>query len=125
MLILLQVSCTDADNITLDLNKEDVDFSVVVNGGWNKLCIIKPYSDNSVARSLLGFDWDLEAKSEIHDLDNITLLVFATDLRVIQFSEVSRKIDFSKFGNICIERDDAKFKIENNDISYTGNSPLN
>ncbi|MHA2753457.1 hypothetical protein, partial [Vibrio campbellii] len=106
--------------IQLRLNDSSVDFSEVVEGDWNRVCFLGPYSNNTAARSLLGFDWDSENLSRISDLDSITLLLFANDDEVIKYSELSREIDFSLFSNTCIKRTEAKFSIGVNDVVNVG-----
>ncbi|CAH1531103.1 conserved hypothetical protein [Vibrio harveyi] len=120
LFILLQVSCSDTNEIQLRLNDSSVDFSEVVEGDWNRVCFLGPHSNNTAARSLLGFDWDAENLSRISDLDSITLLLFSNDDEVIKYSELSREIDFSLFSNTCIKRTKAKFSIGVNDVVNVG-----
>ncbi|EMB9230199.1 hypothetical protein [Vibrio harveyi] len=118
--ILLQVSCSETNEMRLTLKDSSVDFSEVVEGDWNRVCFLGLYSNNIAARSLLGFGWDADNLSRISDLDNITLLLFANDDGVIKYSELSREIDFSLFSNTYIKLTEAKFNIGVNDVVNVG-----
>lgn len=118
--LLLQASCVDTNEISLELSEGGVNFSEIVDGKWSRFCVLRPYSDNNDAHSLLGFHWDLENRSQVSNLDSIALLLFATDEQVIKYTEISRDIDFSMFGNACIERSESKFRIRKGEVRYIG-----
>jgi len=96
---------------------ETIDLSQVGSSSWSQLCILTPYSTNETAKSILGFEWDAENKTNIHSNDSITVLVFASD-EVEHYVAYPRKDgDFSLIEPSCLSRDRAKFVPERNDGS--------
>jgi len=88
-----------------------VDLASAWPEGWDRVCVLGPYSNNAAAAQVLGFDWDVESQSSISTKDGISLLLF------VQGSSISRHIDhrrnqgdFSNLSGRCFRREQAKFK---------------
>lgn len=89
-----------------------VDLQSEVSGNWERVCIFGPYSGNSMAAEVLGFEYDLESKSAILISDSISILVFAELDRTVSFYEMPRSdADFSGLSGQCFPRSDSKFRI--------------
>ena len=89
----------------IELPVSEVDLSQVKASGWSRVCVMGPYSDNEVAKTLLGFPWDMEAASKVELYDDVTLLAFVTEDDVVIHVDYPRaKGDFSELGYVCINR---------------------
>jgi len=87
-----------------------IDLSMVGPEGWDRVCILTPYTSNAVAEKVLGFKWDSDAKTSIAGSDGINVLVFLKDHEVLAFTEHPRnKGDFSGMNPHCLSRARAKF----------------
>jgi hypothetical protein len=87
-----------------------VNLAQIVPGNWDELCVLGPYSDNRAARQALGFDWNAEAKTSIHDNEGIALLLFVRDGKILEYVEHPRADgDFANLSGKCFSRDDAAF----------------
>ena len=121
--VIFLSSCSkveEAPERTFDHSQEFIDFSVEIHGNWEKVCVITPYSNNQFAEELLGFKFDIEAKSGISVLDGITLLVVTSENKVVKYFEVSRdNIDFSSLKASCYNKSDSEFKIINSNGWYS------
>jgi hypothetical protein len=115
VLALLLSACTEiigAQKLTFDTSSNIVDLSKEVNGKWDRVCILTPYSTNQYAEKVLGFKFDVETKTDIFSSDGISLLIFANDNNAIQYYEVPRNnVDFSSLDTSCYKHDSAKFKL--------------
>ena len=91
-----------------------VDLASVGPAEWERVCIFAPYSTTQFhGRRALGFDWDMDASSEIRLNEGIALLVFVQGQQVVAFVDHSRgKGDFASAGRggACYARSAAKFK---------------
>ena len=77
---------------------------------WDRVCVLGPYADNADAKAMLGFAWDAEAHSAIHDNDGIALLVFVRGGQVAQLVEHPRNMgDFAALSGQCFPRARARF----------------
>lgn len=98
-----------------------IDFSEEIAGQWDRLCIFGPYSSNEFARSVLKFDWDLEANSGVYLLDSISLIVAVHESDVIALYEVDREhADFAEFTGKCYRRESAKFMRNRDAVTFIG-----
>ena len=124
IILVLVSACESKDERELEIgrNAGKIDFSELVPGQWNKVCLFAPYSNNKVAEETLGFKWDLEGKSRIYNLDGITLFVFAKGKKVEYFYEVPRWADFSHLGGSCFERNNANFNVKPNGAEHVPNN---
>ena len=75
---------------------------------WDRVCILGPYTNNIEAMAVLGFEWDVEGKSEIRSSDGINVLAFVKDSSVVDFAEHPRgRGDFAELRGQCVDRDHA------------------
>ena len=91
---------------------ETIDLSQVGSDSWSRLCILTPYTTHETARDVLGFEWDVEGKTNIQRSDSITVLVFASDDDVETYAVYPRRDgDFASvsFESSCLSRERAKF----------------
>ena len=82
-----------------------------VSFAWDKVCIFGPYTNNQKARQVLGFDWDLEARSQIHFSDSINALIFLYQGSVNQVVDLRRRIVDFKVLDVCLPRPETTFKV--------------
>jgi len=95
----------EAPSLNFDYAKEPIKFVEYVDGNWDKVCFLGPYSNNEAASELLGFDWPLESLTSVWINDGVTLLVFVENGSVQSYYEVSRApYDFNIFSNSCVSR---------------------
>lgn len=117
---IIIAGCSNDRNINLDITTDTgiVDFSELVNGSWQKVCFFAPYSYNVTAKSVLGFNWDLENKSSISMSDGITLAVFIENQIVVNYFEISRYTDFASFGGKCFPKKKTRFKVRSGKVTH-------
>lgn len=98
-----------------DSTAKQLNLANTVEGAWQRVCFITPYTDNQRAQKVLGFSFDVEKLTRIKTNDGVTLLVFIEDNQVEYYFETPRSnIDFTKITPICIDRENAHFKLESN-----------
>lgn len=87
-----------------------IDLSVVGPPGWDRVCMLTPYTNNVVTEKVLGFKWDSDKKTSIGSSDRINVVVFLNGQNVLAFTEHPRnKGDFSGIDSRCVSREQAKF----------------
>jgi hypothetical protein len=87
-----------------------IDLSVVGPSGWDRVCILTPYTSNVETEKVLGFKWDSDTKTSIGGSDGINVVVFLRAQEVLAFTEHPRnKGDFSGVDSRCVSRERAKF----------------
>jgi hypothetical protein len=87
-----------------------VDLSIVGPSGWDRVCILTPYTSNAETEKVLGFKWDSDTKTSIGGSDGINVVVFLRGREVLTFTEHPRnKGDFSGVVSRCVSRERAKF----------------
>lgn len=88
-------------------NKDSViDLSKLGPTSWDRVCVLRPYSDNSYAEKVLGVKWNVWANSSIGTSDSINLLVFLQGNNVVAHTEHPRSLgDFSKLSPACLNRE--------------------
>jgi hypothetical protein len=70
--------------------------------------VLGTYSSSDAAKRVLGFYWNVEARSAIATSDSINLLVFVKGADVVAFTEHRRnKGDFIKLNPKCLPRENA------------------
>lgn len=90
-------------------DSQDIDLANIGPSSWNKVCVLRPYTDNKRAQQILGFYWNAALRTSILTSDGINVLVFVKDEAVVAFSEYPRSLgDFSKFPAKCLPRNAAK-----------------
>ncbi|KPV96296.1 hypothetical protein AN214_01642 [Pseudoalteromonas sp. P1-9] len=98
-----------------DSTAKQLNLTNTVEGSWQRVCFITPYTDNQRAQKVLGFSFDVEKLTRIKNNDGVTLLVFIEDNQVEHYFETPRSnIDFTRLTPICIDREKAHFKLESN-----------
>lgn len=108
---LSPISRSIVEQLTAEENTP-VDLSQVGPDTWQRVCILGPYADNSVAAETLGFAWDLEQATALSESDGISVLVFIRDpAEVVAYTEHPRnKGDFADIAPQCFDREQAQFK---------------
>lgn len=108
-------------------NGASVNLGTAVPGGWEKVCILGPYSTNDIAKSTLGFEWDAEAKTSIQTKEGVSLLVFVQDNKVLTHIEHPRNQgDFSNLNTQCFSKEKAHFSyVQNPNKGWPGLFPKN
>ena len=87
-----------------------VDLSATVQGNWDRVCVLGPYTNNQKAAQTLGFAWAVETLTDVYRNDGISVLVFVRGDAVLKHVEHSRGSgDFSNLSGRCFPRDRAKF----------------
>jgi len=87
-----------------------VDLGSAIEGNWDRVCVLGPYSTDADAAEALGFSWPAEALTDIARNDGISLLVFVREKSVLKFVEHPRGSgDFSNLRGRCFARESAKF----------------
>jgi hypothetical protein len=111
---LVLASCTNqriSDEVTAlfdDRHSATVDLSRVGPPGWDRVCVLGPYTTNRSAQQTLGFAWDAERSSSIATNDAVNLLVFVKRREVLAWAEHRRdKGDFLELAPRCLSRDRA------------------
>lgn len=116
-ILLTIIGCTEDDSTSSIIAKQfteskgsTINLSIVAPGAWEKVCILGPYSNNDVAEQTLGFKWNAEATTSIRTNDNISLLLFVQQKRVVSYVEHPRSYgDFSNLTKQCFPREKAQF----------------
>jgi len=91
-------------------NGTEIDLSKVIKSNFERVCIFGPYSQNKGVENLLGFKWNIEAKTSIHLDDGHNVLVFIRDTHVIDYVKHPRNLgDFAKFSGQCFDKFNSKF----------------
>ena len=123
VVVLLLAACTSRDRgISEKLTAEfdastsaPIDMAKIGPPGWEKLCVLGPYSTNEAAEQTLGFKWDVEHKSDVVTNDGINLLLFVKGHEVLAHSEHRRdKGDFLKLEPRCLTRTQATLVRQSN-----------
>ena len=88
-----------------------IDLASAVPVGWDRVCVLGPYSNNTAAAKTLGFEWPAESRSSIATNEGISLLVFVQGNSVASYVEHRRdQGDFSNLTGRCFAREHAKFR---------------
>lgn len=90
-----------------------IDLSAAVpQKGWERVCILGPYSTTADTSALLGFEWNSDGHSSVRTDDDVTLLVFANDTMVIAATDYPRAgPDFSSLASRCYPRSASRFTL--------------
>lgn len=113
-MLLAVVGCSDSDPDRIaqqfeDSGRRSVDLASAVPGDWERVCVFGPYSGNADAEKALGFEWPLEALTDI-DHEGSSLLVFVQGGSVVHDIEHPRRAgDFSNLTGRCFARTNARF----------------
>ncbi|MCQ2748468.1 MAG: hypothetical protein MJ246_00175 [Clostridia bacterium] len=78
-------------------NKTVIDFKDIIKEDWDSMFVFDPYTSYETIYEALGFEWDEIYKTGISYRDDITLLVFVKDMKVVRYIEYPTAYgDFSK-----------------------------
>ena len=113
-ILFLLVSCSfeKVQSKTFDVKDGQLNLTELLDGDWNKVCILTPYSTNDFAAKILGFEYNVASQSNIAMLDSISLLVTIKNGAVLGEYEIKRtNVDFSSLGAGCYPRKSSKFKV--------------
>jgi hypothetical protein len=90
--------------------QKSINLSVAVPRPWEKVCILGPYMRNEDAKAALGFEWDVESKTEIKTNEGISLLLFVQGGEVVEYVQHPRHLgDFTSLTMRCFPREKAIF----------------
>ena len=82
------------DSIVEDKNNSEVSLESLANFNWDKAILFIPYTTQESINEQLGVDF--KDPSSIDMRDDIYLLVFLNDSKVVQYAEINRQhSDFS------------------------------
>ncbi|WP_082892554.1 hypothetical protein [Rossellomorea aquimaris] len=106
LLFLLLVGCSQSDvqhdteleeaiySVVGDQNKSEINIRSLTTFDWEKALLFTPYSTQEGIEEQLGFDF--KDPSNIDTRDDIYLLVFLNNDKVVQYIEIARQgTDFS------------------------------
>ncbi len=113
----MAAGCSDSRAISSSISdrfnasgRKSIDLADAVPGPWSRVCVLGPYSTNTVARQALGFDWDAESRTNIERDDGIALLLFVEGDDVVAYTEHPRSDgDFTNLSGQCFTRNAAWF----------------
>jgi hypothetical protein len=92
-------------------NNSEITVKPLTNFKWDKAFLFEPYSPQENIEEQLGVDF--EDPSNISSRDDIYLLVFLDDKKVVQYAEIKRqKSGFSIVGKDSLTPSDDLIKIE-------------
>jgi hypothetical protein len=123
-LIFSLVGCfsgtSNAPKLSFNYSELPIKLEEHVDGNWDRVCFLGPYSNNEAAKELIGLDWPLESLSSVWVNDGVTLLVFLNNGAVVSFYEVSRHpLDFSSLSNTCVKRNSSTFTKNGSQVVQT------
>ena len=93
---------------------EKIDLARLTDFDWDRLYIFGPHAKKSEIESALGFDWPGVSKTKIAKSDEVALLVFTKEKKVVGWLEYPRlKADFSFVSSSKgYTREEARFAIK-------------
>jgi hypothetical protein len=90
--------------------RKAVNLSEAVPGPWEKVCILGPYMGNKEAKATLGFEFNVESKTQIQTNEGISLLLFVRGGEVVEYIEHPRRLgDFTNLTLRCFPKEKAIF----------------
>ncbi len=111
--ILFLVLANMGENISENIYKQGdtVNFSEATSLKFDKVCIFGPYSSNADVSEILGFDWDIESRTNISSSDSVNIIVFTKNKKVIEYTAHPRnKNDFYKLSRNCFPYEFSKIR---------------
>lgn len=82
-----------------------IDLALVAPSPWDRVCVLRPYTDSKQAEIILGLKWNSDSKTSIQSNDWINVLVFIQGSEVVAYTEHRRdKGDFSRMQPSCLPR---------------------
>lgn len=108
-----------AVSVDLVIEESMVDLRRQLEGEWQQVCILGPYSNQHHAEEVLGFSYDVVANSHIYSSDSIALLVAVKDGMAVGAYEVNRtNVDFTQLNGQCFNREKAVFRVKQEGWPY-------
>ncbi|WP_146093442.1 hypothetical protein [Xanthomonas pisi] len=113
-LMLCLVACESrciVSSIQAELTETgQVDLAQIAPGGWDRVCILGPYSTDEEAALLVGAPWSLRGNSSAWESDGVSALLLVRGQTVLSSVDVSRAhADFSGQSDKCFPREKARF----------------
>lgn len=91
--------------------RAEMDLRELGPAGWERVCVLGPYTSNKIARETLGFEWDAEKNSDIAHTDGSAVVLFVKAEEVLAFVEQPRdRGDLSSLTRRCFVRQNAVFE---------------
>ncbi len=127
MLLFAFVSCENGTELELKsdkalLNKisaviktsdgKDISLKEITDFEWDKVCICKAYELPDTINARIGYDWELSKLAYNRLGDDVTLLIFTKNGRVVKYLFFPcRRGNFSGLTKTCYRKVDAVFKV--------------
>ncbi|HAN10195.1 MAG TPA: hypothetical protein DCP90_06245 [Clostridiales bacterium] len=95
-------------------NRVTLDFNKLIPEAWDNMYIFSSYTSYSEIFEVIGFNWEEVYKTNVNHTDNINLLLFIADNKVVKYIEYPINYgDFSKLNADIYSSKNAVFEIEN------------
>lgn len=108
-----------ATELKLRPTNGQIALSEVIEGKWETVCFIGPYTHNEEASEIAGFPLDVEGVSDIEWSDRIVLLAaIAGDNRARLFEVRRGIVDFVHQAGKCYSRKRSTFRIADGGHPY-------
>ena len=111
----------DNDKILLDIKQkiqqsEHVDFSKIVDGEWDNIILITPYTSKSEIKDKYGIDANRISDFSIEYREDLVLIIFCNEKSIQDYIYWHGNILITEkeklYDSIKIKREDAKFKVD-------------
>ena len=111
----------DNDKILLDIRQkiqqsEYVDFSKIVDGEWDNIILITPYTSKSEIKDKYGIDANRISDFSIEYREDLVLIIFCNEKSIQDYIYWHGNILITEkeklYDSIKIKREDAKFKVD-------------
>lgn len=88
-----------------------LDFSKISTArSWSKICVFIPYTSDSVADGLSGFNFKLSQYSDIANSDSINVIALFDEKSLVNYVNMKRsELDFDFQNSICRDKSKAQF----------------
>lgn len=111
----------DNDKILLDIKQKIqqskyVDFSKIVDGEWDNIILITPYTSKSEIKDKYGIDANRISDFSIEYREDLVLIIFCNEKSIQDYIYWHGNILITEkeklYDSIKIKREDAKFKVD-------------
>ena len=100
----------DAVRASLKVTESKVNLKQSFTEGWDRVCVLGPYTTPDMAKAILGFDYNTTVNSNIYSSDSISLLITIKAGAVVNAYEINRKnADFTPLSGKCFDHEDSVF----------------
>ncbi|MEC1177236.1 hypothetical protein P9B03_01965 [Metasolibacillus meyeri] len=108
-------------NIKQEVQQNDyVDFSKVVEGDWDNIILVTPYTDKAKIKNNYGIAVNRISDFSIAYRDDSVLIIFCKGESIQNYiywlGSVSSSEDEKLYDSLQIKREDAQFKTSNNNV---------